>query len=329
MLTVLIATYNGARTLAAALGAYCHIQAPKGGWKLVVVDNGSTDATREIIHSFKDRLPLTYLFEPSRGKNVALNTGLSSVEGDLISLTDDDILPRSDWLQELRLAADSHPSFSVFGGRVIPRWEVQPDEWLLSRVKVIMGMGAVYALTDPSWEEGPIDPGHVFGGNMAIRTRIFETGHRFDPRIGPRGQWYAMGSETDLTKRLSRGGFHSWHCKNAVVEHMIRKSQMTQEWILSRALIFGRGMYRSDLQYQHANSKKCWGIPSGLIMEAVKKGVGSVQAKLYGDRTKLFDRRWALNYLLGQATEAWLIHKVLRSDGAKRSSSHSESVVDY
>ena len=59
MVTVLLATYNGAGTLPKALNAYCQLQAPRAGWKLVVVDNGSTDGSKELVYSFMDRLPLT------------------------------------------------------------------------------------------------------------------------------------------------------------------------------------------------------------------------------------------------------------------------------
>src|SRR5215471_5623735 len=102
MLTVLIATRNGAHTLPRCLAALGQLIAPVGGWKLIVVDNGSTDATREIVESFADRLPLTYLLEPRPGKNAALNAGLDHVEGDLVVFTDDDVLARPDWLVELR-----------------------------------------------------------------------------------------------------------------------------------------------------------------------------------------------------------------------------------
>jgi glycosyltransferase involved in cell wall biosynthesis len=312
MLTVLIATYNGAKTLPEALSAYCQVQAPRGGWKLVIVDNGSADATKEIIHSFMDRLPLSYLFELSRGKNAALNTGLASIEGDLVVLTDDDILPRFDWLKELRHAADSHASFSVFGGAVIPHWEIRPEEWILAWVK----LAPVFGCTDPSWEEGPVIPGHIFGGNMAIRTKVFEAGYRFNPDIGPRGSSYAMGSETDLTMRLGKSGINAWHCKQAVVEHMVRKFQMTRAWIFSRALRFGRGEYRLEFQHQYANRKKYLGIPRRLIKEAVKEGLKAGRAQLRGDKAQLFAKRWAFNYLLGQMIEAWLIHKELQSNRA-------------
>src|SRR6202047_4457195 len=130
MVTVLLATYNGAGTLPKALNAYCQLQAPRAGWKLVIVDNGSTDGSKDLVCSFMDRLPLTYTFESSRGKNAALNTGLAKVEGDLVAFTDDDTLPRPDWLIEMRRAADAHSSFSMFGGSVVPHWEVPPEAWI-------------------------------------------------------------------------------------------------------------------------------------------------------------------------------------------------------
>jgi L-malate glycosyltransferase len=310
MLTVLIATYNGAKTLPRVLNAYCQLQTSVGGWKLVIVDNGSTDSTKEIIHSFVDRLPLTYLFESSKGKNAALNTGLAHVEGDLAVFTDDDILPRPDWLLEMRRAADSQPSFSVFGGTVVPRWEIRPEEWILA---ILAGVpaGLVFGNTDPSWDEGPIQSYCVFGANMAIRAEIFEAGYRFNVGIGPRGRNYAIGSETELTFRLAKAGFMSWHCKQAVVEHIVRRSQMNRSWILGRALKFGRGQYRIWIQYEDAGLKSYLGIPRHLIKDIVKQGLDVGRAKLSGDTAKLFQERWKFNYLLGQAIEARLIHREL------------------
>ncbi len=132
MLTVLIATYNGARTLPYVLNIYCQLEPPDDGWQLVIVDNRSTDQTKEVIASFTQRLPLTYLFEPRQGKNVALNTGLSRVAGDLIVFTDDDTLPQPNWLRQIRLAADSQSEFVIFGGPILPKWEVLPEDWVSS-----------------------------------------------------------------------------------------------------------------------------------------------------------------------------------------------------
>lgn len=201
MLTVLLATRNRAAILRETLEAFCRLQQPSSGWKLVVVDNGSSDQTPAVLASFSSRLPLHTVSEPTAGKNSALNTGLDLVEGDLTVFTDDDTFPHSDWLVELRNAADAQLGYSMFGGTVVPRWEVPPPHWVQW-----LQQGPVYSLTDPLMKEGPVPPFSVFGPNMAIRTSVFQSGVRLDPSIGPRGSNYPMGSETELTLRLDRQG---------------------------------------------------------------------------------------------------------------------------
>src|SRR5208283_5519147 len=199
MLTVLLATRNGGRTLPTVLETFTRLQVPSSGWKLVVVDNGSTDQTRQIVTSFRASLPLTYLFEEKPGKNVALNAGLEHLEGDLVVFTDDDVFPHTDWLIRLRAAADAHLAYSMCGGAIRPRWEATPPDW----VKWV-NTGIVFAITDPQMVEGPIDPGFLFGANLAIRSEAFRDGLRFNTSIGPRGNNYPMGSETELVRGLGR-----------------------------------------------------------------------------------------------------------------------------
>jgi glycosyltransferase involved in cell wall biosynthesis len=305
MLTVLIATYNGAKTLPIVLHEYCKQALPKAEWKLALVDNGSTDNTKEIIEEFLPLLPVTYLFEPRRGKNVALNAGLSHVEGDLIFFTDDDVLPHENWLKELRAAADSHPVHSIFGGPILPEWESPPEDWILSWVPLKPAFGIL-----DDQEEG--DKGGknatVFGANMAVRSNIFEMGYRFDETVGPNGSNYAMGSETDLLVRLRQAGFKAWHCKNAVVKHIIRTPQMDKQWILARAIRYGRGMYRAGLVGAELKSD-IWGMPVRLYLEILNKVFHLGAAKLSENAESMFTQHWHLNVFLGMATEARNIYK--------------------
>jgi glycosyltransferase involved in cell wall biosynthesis len=80
MLTVLLATRNRAGILQNVLEIFCRLQQPAAGRKLVVVDNGSTDRTGDVLVSFTNRPPLHGAFEPSAGKNLALNRGLALLE---------------------------------------------------------------------------------------------------------------------------------------------------------------------------------------------------------------------------------------------------------
>jgi glycosyltransferase involved in cell wall biosynthesis len=294
MLTVLLATKNRAGILRNVLEAYCHLQPPPSGWKLVVVDNGSKDETGQVIASFTNRLPVQSVHEPKSGKNVALNTGLGLVEGDLTILTDDDAFPAPNWLLELRKAADAQPAYSMFGGTVVPRWEVPPPAWI-----AWVDQELVYALTSPSLVDGPIAPFMVVGPNMAIRASIFQSGTCFDPSIGPRGSNYPMGSETELLLRLARQGHQSWHVRSAVVEHFIRKEQLEKVWVLQRGIRCGRGRHRLS-----RNAKLWVGIPRHLFRDLPKEAVRVAVAGIFFRQEALLRSRWRFNILRGIAIEA-------------------------
>ncbi len=304
MVTVLMATFNGAPTLPSVLDAYCALEAPAGGWKVMIVDNGSTDTTKEVIHRFAQRLPLTYLFEPQRGKNIALNTGLRHIEGDLIVLTDDDAVPHPDWLIQLQAAADSQPSFSIFAGAIVPRWEVLPEPWVLNWVP----HSVTYALTGEDWPEGPITPRRVLEPNSAYRAQIFEAGYRFDPAMGPMGSNYPMGSGSELHVRLMRAGYTSWFCRRAVVEHIVRKWQMEKKWVLRRAFRYGRGQFRQEIRPELKSPRLVFGVPRYILHGVVKQALRVAKISFGGDERERFTERWNLNFLAGQAYEARQIY---------------------
>jgi L-malate glycosyltransferase len=314
MLTVLMATHNGAPTLPVVLDAYCKLEPPAGGWNLVIVDNGSTDSTKEIIEAFTQKLPLTYAFEGQQGKNAALNTGLTYIEGDLIVFTDDDAIPRRDWLVQLRTTADSQSSFSIFGGTILPKWEVDPEPWILNWVP----LSVAYTLTDPDWPEGPITPQRVFEVNSAYRAHIFDLGYRFDPAMGPSGSNYPMGSGTELHLRLMNAGYTAWHCKSAVVEHIVRKSQLQRDWLLGRAFRYGRGHYRQNIKDAFKSPRLVFGVPRFILREVVTQALRVARARTGKDESKLFSERWNLNVLAGQVYEARSIHLLAKSSTARK-----------
>jgi len=308
MLNVLMATHDGEWTLPRVLEAYTKLDPPEGGWKLLVVDNASRDATRQIVLSYAARLPLSYFFETSQSQNLARNRGLASLDGDLVVLTDDDAIPRPDWLVQMRRAADANPEFAMFGGVVRPRWEIPPPGWLLEWVP----LAPCYALTDPAWEEGPIKSDFVFSPNMAIRVDVFHSGYRFDPRIGPRRGAYAMGSETELTRRLHRAGLRAWHCRDAVVEHIIRPVQMTFRWLMERARRYGRGQYRWTLAERHRPGRSIFGVPGRVVVSLLGQSARVTFALAGGDRGRLFKKCWIWNCLVGQILEARRVHRETR-----------------
>jgi GT2 family glycosyltransferase len=238
------------------------------------------------------------VYEPTPGKNQALNAALPAAIGDLVVFTDDDAVPRPDWLRRFRATADTQTDFHMFGGRIVPRWPTPPEPWILALVP----LSVVYGISPPL-QSGPVGRQWVFGANMAVRKAIFDLGYRFNPTIGPRGTDYAQGSEAELTQRLERAGYRAWFCSEAVIEHLISPDHLTEEWILKRARRYGRGRTRRGAAGSQGRTIAVLNVPAPLAFHLIVQAVRIVLAWGRRDRAALFTARWAWNYLLGQAQE--------------------------
>ena len=263
MLSVLIATRNRAGLLDQTLAAYRNLAPPSGGWKLIVVDNGSIDDTATVIRKWQRLLPIDHLHEPLAGKNRALNTALDRIEGDLAVFADDDMAPSKDWLVTVRAAADAREDFDVFAGRILPAWPPECPAWIKSLTK--QQLASAFGVTWPDLRPGEIKWGLAFGGNMAVRASHFRVGVRFDAGMGPKPGDYAMGGETELLYRLARAGARTWYCRDAVSYHRISPAQVTVRWLIGRSRRQGRGRCRLDMQRGRSRIGLSYGfLPRGV-----------------------------------------------------------------
>ncbi|MBV9654969.1 MAG: glycosyltransferase family 2 protein [Acetobacteraceae bacterium] len=236
MITVLFATRDRSESVDRMLQSLLALTPPDGGWKLVVVDNGSRDDTLAVLERYAGTLPLTVLSEPAAGKNRALNRAIAHLEGDLTVLTDDDIIPEPDWLVQLQRAAASHPAASVFAGTVMPLWPGRLPAYLSERA---VNYSILYAQNEQP--TGACKPATVFGPNMAVRTAVFRNGFSFSEDVGPNNaqRAYVMGGETDFAAKLHDAGHQAWFVAESRVGHMVRPDQLTESWILRRYYLYG------------------------------------------------------------------------------------------
>src|SRR5688572_31342968 len=92
-LDVIVPTYNRQDLLPLALNSLFAAEVPAGVQVTVtVVDNNSTDGTREVIESFREKYgeKIQYVFEQQQGRSHALNAGIAATSGDLVGIIDDD-----------------------------------------------------------------------------------------------------------------------------------------------------------------------------------------------------------------------------------------------
>jgi glycosyltransferase involved in cell wall biosynthesis len=244
-LTVLMACRNGGQVLPRVLEGYRRVEPPPVGWKMVIVDNGSTDATFDIINSFSKDLPIELLRLNEPGKNRALNAGIAAVQGRIAVLTDDDAIPHPAFLSAWAKFLDRERDHELLGGSIEPLFDAPPPPWLLkTRLRFAL------MFSERELPEGPIDAGDIYGPNMAVRTSIFDRGLRFDENMGPNAldPDYPMGSEVEFCRRVASSGASSWFAKEPRVHHIVRAAQFTKAAWAKRAYRCGRG--RARLMWQ-------------------------------------------------------------------------------
>jgi glycosyltransferase involved in cell wall biosynthesis len=300
--TVLFATRNGVQTLPRMLDALERLTPPSGGWKIVAVDNGSTDYSFRVLQQCAEKLPMTVVSEPRRGKNIALNTGLALVEGEIIALTDDDIILPADWLVSIEKIAAQKANFDIFGGAIYPIWGAPPPEWLLQCVpKGHLGV--------TEFLEGPVSPEAIWGGSMAVRTAVFRK-HRF-------GEGFDMHSETEFTRRAYSSGHLCWHFHESPVGHIIRPYQLKPKWHLQRAYRHGRAD-RREFYINHEDAIATYPMlkQSRWHMHHIaREGHQLIRYRLSGDFETSFKASRALRYWCGCMTEecAGLVRHLVRT----------------
>ncbi len=153
--TVVLCTCNRCESLAKALASAARLQLPESvDWEVLVVDNNSSDRTREVVQEYCGRFPgrFRYLFEPRQGKSHALNAGIREARGEIIAFIDDDVVVEPTWLSNL--TAGLHDGqWAGAGGRILPQAPFEPPDWIPLQDRYAL---APLALFDPDLAAGQL-----------------------------------------------------------------------------------------------------------------------------------------------------------------------------
>ena len=244
LVSVIITTHDRAQLLAATLEHLSHQETGNTSWELLVVDNASTDPTPMVLAQAPRGLPLIPLQETRLGKNLAVNRALERARGELLVFTDDDVIPAPDWIAELAAASRRWPEAEIFGGQTLVQYPQGTPEWLKTPWHGALNF-ARYSLRQA---EGPTR--HLpHGPNFALRAPALAN-LRFREDIGPRGNTeYAMGSETELLRRLVARGAQIIYVPGATVWHVVQPHQLEPASLYRRAFRFGKGEVRKGERF--------------------------------------------------------------------------------
>lgn len=246
--SVVVASYNGARTLKICLQSLTKLNYPN--YEVVLVDDGSTDSSPDIASEFKS---IRYIRQKNFGLSVARNTGIKAATGEIVAFTDSDCRADEDWLYYL-ISDLLQSEFAAMGGH---NFLPPEDSWIATAVMVSPGGPAHVMLSDHEAE-------HIPGCNMAFYKWALDGIGGFDP------VFTKAGDDVDVCWRIQQAGLKIGFSPSGFVWHYRRS---TTEAYLKQQRGYGEAealLSRKHPEYFNLLGGSIW---HGRIYTAAKFGV--------------------------------------------------------
>lgn len=227
--SVVVPTRNRAATLLQSLRSLSEQDYPRECFEIVVVDNGSTDDTIQVVMQEARRIEhptVRLVHEETRGLNRARNAGIAAASGNPICFVDDDVIAPQGWLREMVAGVHRHPNSGCYGG---------PIQLLLgSKGPRFCGKEGI-GETELHLGDEEHTVGAVWGANMAITKAAVSSCGSFDERIE------IYGDEEEWERRLISSGGNVIYLPHAWLWHQ----RSADDLRLKRLLIsrFKRGRH--------------------------------------------------------------------------------------
>ncbi|MCX7766439.1 MAG: glycosyltransferase, partial [Candidatus Sumerlaeia bacterium] len=215
--SVIVPVFNEEKNIGSCIESLLNQDYPRERYEIIIVDNNSTDHTREII----SRYPVTLLVEDKiRGSYAARNKGIEYAKGEILAFTDGDTRPAPDWLKN-GVSAMQEEDLSYLGCRV----EMYSDSAKLTYCDIYE---MLISFDVQRW----LNTLH-FAPTCAllVRRSVFDATGKFDQRL-------FSGGDVEFGNRVWRNGFKQGYSSSAIVYHLTRSSFKD---LMKRALRYGGG----------------------------------------------------------------------------------------
>lgn len=204
--------------------------------EIVIVDNGSTDDTSQIIKAWANAssVPVQSLAQPHPGKARALNRALRAARGELLAFTDDDCRLHPDHANDLLRHDAAAAELVLRGGRI----ELGDPTDLPFTIKTAPEHMR-WSRHLNSARQQPIT-GEINGCNMTMRRALLDKLGPFDERFGP-GSIIGSGDDFDYIFRAYIAGITLEYVPDMTVSHFHGRKTTEQGRKLFERYLTGNG----------------------------------------------------------------------------------------
>lgn len=225
-ISVVVPTRNRASLLNSCLASLSNQGYRKDRYEIIVVDDGSTDGTEELVANTGSQAGpvVVYTRLAGLGLNAARNAGIETGHGEIVLLADDDVIAPPGWIDSFVNGSRRHPYAGCFGGPVRLKLE-GPAPRMCHRETL-----------DGELELGGSERvvGFVGGGNMAVRREIIESVGLFDERLS------GFGDDAEWETRLTQSGGSIVYLPEAWLWHCRTKADLAKWNMLRKGFRRGR-----------------------------------------------------------------------------------------
>ncbi len=231
IISAIICTHNRDQYLGAAIDSLLIQDFPD--FEVVVVDNGCTDRTREVVEARLSDPRLRYVYESVLGLSVARNRGAQETTGEILAYLDDDAVVSPQWLSCLVQAFAANEKLAIAGGKVNLIWPdgMTPPKWMSTELSLSLGfydLGSEPVLIT--------QPGLTPRGlNYAIRRTFLEQVNGFDVNLGRIGKRLLSNEELYMTELALTKGWQVLYIPEALALHNVSPERTKQDWFMRRS----------------------------------------------------------------------------------------------
>ncbi len=299
--TVIICTYNRASYLNLCLNALAEQTLPGDAYRLLVVDNNSTDNTAQIVQAHQQKNPrLEYIFEAHQGLSHARNRGMSESDSEYLFFLDDDAILSPDSLMTLLQYLAENENVLIVGGRAQIKYLEGKPAWVTPKVEAWMG-SYNYGSEEIEVNNATIKQKKVrlpIGCCFIVKRSLLDEMGGFKPSLGRIGKKMLAGEETLIAlKALEKNGKIVYH-PNVYVDHMIEPHWVDQDFLLNKTYFYGI----SDINVQFLSGKRISEIVKYLAFRLVflaKNLVDLTLCRIQNTPQRAFEVRLLFNFNRG------------------------------
>jgi len=204
-------------------------------FEIVLIDNKGEPGLESLVSNFVNILNIKYYREYRTGLAYARNFGAEKSKCEYLAYIDDDAVAPNNWVEQVLDVIEKHAP-DIFGGRILPFYEVDKPYWFKDR----------YEIRTHGKEERLLrEREFISGSNLIVKKKMIDL-FGFDVSKGMKGKVIGAGEEVILQKKLREKGNSVYYYPDIIIHHAVKRKNVSLIYKLKRSYYFGKDMARDE-----------------------------------------------------------------------------------